>query len=152
MKGISLPVNVIVIMILVLVVFMAVAVLFLGGWHGHASTISDVEALQEGCARWMEMGCKIGKYVKGGAHLIPFILINGYDPNGDGFSSQDVISKDGEKIPNDGTLREACKRVVYGKEPKPGSHYEHCEMALTCQQYCCGKQDYETIDDCEAKT
>ncbi len=126
MKGMSLPINVVVIIVIAVLVMLAVAAFFSGGFTQSRSTISDADALNKGCAVWRAKGCEQGT----GGNRIPFILIDKYDPNGNGIDKDDVSWN------NDGTLREACKRVLFNNQ-EPFKILED-EMVNTCFRYCCG--------------
>ncbi|MBI5347585.1 MAG: hypothetical protein HZB66_03170 [Candidatus Aenigmarchaeota archaeon] len=89
MKGMSLPINIIVILIVVLLVLLAVAAFFAGGFGGGTGTMSDTAALQKGCGMWMSRGCKTGEAGS--------ITILGYRPQG---ATDDV------------KLAVACNRVL----------------------------------------
>ena len=107
--------------------------------------VSDTDALQIGCALWRARDCDLGP-LKKTKHLIPFIVISNYDPEGDG-----IEGFGDDSINNDGTLREACKRILYGGK-EPGDNTEaQCDLALRCQEYCCGFKKYKTIKECVEK-
>jgi len=57
MKGISLPINMIVIIAISVIVLLAIAAFFMGGFIGGSTTISDQSALSSGCGTWKNRGC-----------------------------------------------------------------------------------------------
>ena len=76
MKGISLPVNLIVILAVGIIV-MVIAVFLVAPWAlGPGSYVKDTEAWQRGCGIWRQRGCL--------ENDIDNIIIAGYDPDGDG--------------------------------------------------------------------
>jgi len=57
MKGISLPINMIVIIAISVIVLLAIAAFFMGGFLRGSVTISDQQALSDGCGIWKNRGC-----------------------------------------------------------------------------------------------
>ncbi len=108
MKGLSLPINLIVILVIALLVMLAGAAFFAGSFGSGSSAMSDTAALQKGCGMWMARGCKqvpTGFPVSVG---VPEISIPGYYPDGQ---------------TEDGTLSQACAKVL-------GPNVD-------CWSYCC---------------
>ncbi len=89
MKGLSLPINLIVILVIALLVMLAGAAFFAGGFGSGASTMSDSAALQKGCGMWISRGCK-------NTEIASEIQIEGYYPDGS---------------ETKGTLETACTKV-----------------------------------------
>ncbi len=88
MKGMSLPINLVVIIAICVLVLLAVAAFFAGGFGSGAASIGDSSALQKGCGMWKSQGCKLNSCDIG---------IVGYDYDADG-------------VPN--MLSDACQRVL----------------------------------------
>ena len=76
MRGISLPVNVIVIIAIGVIVLLAGIAFFMGGFMPAAGSISDTEAWSRGCGMWKLKGCRKADF--------DTITIPGYDPFGTG--------------------------------------------------------------------
>lgn len=88
MKGLSLPINLVVIIAICVLVLLAVAAFFAGGFGGGTASISDSAALQKGCGMWQSRGCKVNDCD---------LEVPGYDFNAD------------KKL---NTLSEACLRIL----------------------------------------
>lgn len=92
MKGVSLPIEMIVIVAIAVLVLVVIAAFFVGG-AGRLNTVSDAAAFGDGCQRWKTNGCN---------GLAGNVFIPGYNPTGD------VIY---EVTGN--TLATACTRMGY---------------------------------------
>jgi len=111
MKGISLPIEMIVIIAIAVLVLVVIAAFFVGG-AGKLNTSSDVDALGQGCQQWRLQSC--------GA-AASSIIIKGYDPIG---KSALDSSYGGD------SLATACERLGYtsGTLSDPRS----CKKACGC--------------------
>lgn len=110
MKGISLPIEMIVIIAIAVLVLVVIAAFFVGG-AGKLNTSSDVEALGQGCQQWKVQGCP-GQPSS--------INIAGYNPTGNAAN------------PTKGdTLATACSRLSYDPS-KPWSDATSCLRACGC--------------------
>lgn len=88
-KGISLPINMIVILaVAIIVMLVAVSLIFLV-FPGTQPMIKDSQAWSRGCMMWQQRGCRGGDMNN--------IIIEGYDP-------------DGNNQPN--SLADACRRYL----------------------------------------
>ena len=76
MKGISLPINMVVIIAVAVIVLLSLAAFFMGGFVHPTAKMSDTDAWNTGCGMWRMRGCKLAD--------VDDITILGYDPNGDG--------------------------------------------------------------------
>ncbi len=77
MKGISLPINVIIIVAVAVLVMIVVSAFFVSSTGSGISAISHNEAWSRGCAQATARGCATDDFASGG------LIISGYDPNGD---------------------------------------------------------------------
>ena len=76
MKGISLPINMVVIIAVAVIVLLSLAAFFMSGFVQPTAKMSDTDAWNTGCGMWRMRGCKLAD--------VDDITILGYDPNGDG--------------------------------------------------------------------
>jgi hypothetical protein len=112
MKGMSLPINLVVIIAIAILVLLALAAFFASGFGGGTASISDAQALNKGCGIWKSRGCAGAD--SGGVYTeLETITIPGY-----------VDPSSGEQK----SLGEACVAVLQDSE---GSK---------CYEYCCTGQ------------
>ncbi|MBI5347582.1 MAG: hypothetical protein HZB66_03155 [Candidatus Aenigmarchaeota archaeon] len=117
MKALSLPINAVVVIILAVFVFLVASALFIGSSNQNMKSISDQEALLNGCAMWRERGCDY-------ATVIGEIKVQGYDSRR---SEKDVSYK--------GTLKEACVAMLMNGEFAETDD----KIKNTCYNYCCSR-------------
>jgi len=125
MKGISLPINLIVVIALAVIVLLGVAAFFMGGFTAGTVRMTDTQAWNDGCATWRMRGCKLSD--------VDDIKIQNYDPDGDGEPD---------------SLAVACSRVFgypLGDATTPNSAYYGSEggegynaTLNPCWAKCCG--------------
>ena len=111
MKGISLPVNMVVVIAVAVIVLLSLAAFFMSGFVHPTTKMSDTDAWNTGCGVWRMRGCKIEDVTK--------IKIAGYDTNGDGV---------------DDSLAVACQRVFGYSQ----SEAESTGTDNPCWIKCCG--------------
>ena len=75
-KGISLPINMVVIIAVAVIVLLSLAAFFMSGFIHPTAKMSDTDAWNTGCGMWRMRGCKLAD--------VDDITILGYDPDGDG--------------------------------------------------------------------
>ena len=103
MKGLSLPINLVVIIAIAVLVLLAAAAFFAGGFGPASGTVSDSAALNKACGIWQSRGC---------SDTIADFEIPGYYPAG------------GNTL---GRLTEACDRVLGSQEISSTSTcYTYC--------------------------
>jgi hypothetical protein len=74
MKGLELPLNMIVLIIIAVLVLLVVAAVFTGQFSLNVGIISDSTALERGCQLWRAQSCQTS--------LFSSIIIPGYKPGG----------------------------------------------------------------------
>ncbi len=114
MKALSLPINAVVIIVIAVLIFLAVGAMFMSGSARNISSISDSEALLNGCASWRERGCSADEQLSD-------IKIPGYD------SQRSIGYK--------GTLKEACIAALLSSKFDENA----AVIKETCFAYCCAR-------------
>lgn len=114
MKGISLPIEMIVIIAIAVLVLVVIAAFFVGG-AGKLNTSSDIDALGQGCQKWKVQGCP--QAVPEGQ-----VPIKGYDPTGAGAGNPNYAGD---------SLSTACNRLNY-VVGAPLSQADSCRRACGC--------------------
>ena len=108
LKGISLPIEMIVIIAIAVLVLVVIAAFFVGG-AGKLGSVSDVDALGQGCQQWRTQGCSDSP---------SSITIKGYDPTGKG---------------SDSDLGTACSRLAYDPNAQ-WTNQRSCLRACGCPE------------------
>ena len=92
LKGISLPIEMMVIIAIAVLVLVVVGAFFIGG-VGKLGTVDDISAFGQGCQQWKAVGC---------SNQANQIFIKGYDPTGTEITSTNTAGD---------TLQTACERL-----------------------------------------
>lgn len=112
MKGISLPINMIVIIALAVIVLLAVTAAFMGGFGPGTKTISHQQAWYIGCNMAKLRGCSTELFNTGSGKII---TIPNYDPDGDG---------------SDNNILDACSKAI-GVNDTDECRQVCCELTTT---------------------
>lgn len=115
MKGLSLPINMIVVLAIAVLVLVVVAAFFVSGGGGSIGSINDQSALGQGCGILRQRGC---------TDATSDVKIRGYNPYGcpaTAPSSGYTGSCTGYDAGNGATLATACTR----------------SNIVNCKEYCC---------------
>ncbi|MFH1229504.1 MAG: hypothetical protein V1678_03715 [Candidatus Aenigmatarchaeota archaeon] len=110
MKGVELPINVMIIIVLAIIVLLAVMALFFGVWNPGKSSLSLETAKSSACNILISTGCKDTS-----------IKVNNFDVDGDG------ITNDGTNVDNGDTLQKLCE-LYYNT----GSDVVKCKAICHC--------------------
>ncbi len=110
MKGLSLPIEMIVIIAIAVLVLVVLAAFFIGSFK-QTNSIGDTAALGTGCNIWKSSAC---------TQSASLINIRGYDPDGLGTGNKDY--------PGD-TLTKACSKTNY--DPTADQ-----SLPNSCKRYC----------------
>jgi len=96
MKGIELPINVMVILALAVIVLFAVLMIFMGVWAPLGQTVTPKAALDAACLKLVTMGCETN---------LAEIYVTNFDADGNG--------KTGDKADN---LKVLCASKTFNKD------------------------------------
>ncbi|MBU5678614.1 MAG: hypothetical protein QXJ96_01560 [Candidatus Aenigmatarchaeota archaeon] len=108
LKGISLPVNLIVILAVAIIVLLIAVTFLIPFVFGPGIYIRDDEAWRRGCMIWQQRGCR--------AEDIENIIIENYDPDGDNkFDNLLVACRRALRYTNPEDCRRACCIIPEGK-------------------------------------
>jgi hypothetical protein len=109
MKGLELPINIVVVIAVAVLVLVVIAVYFSGQVMQSGTSISNQQALAEGCTTWRLNGCN---------DLPSEIIIHGYNVTGRAYVTR----------PHWDTLEDACERT----QGSLGIEYNNCRKACAC--------------------